>query len=192
MKPRPVTAHPLAALVLLALAACAAQEETEKLVEAPPVMVTPVVARDLVDRVEATGQLVAKAEATIAAQVGGQITAVAAREGEAHQGGEDEEGAGSVEHDVEEGSRPRDPLANSPPEAGPPKLCNCRRWALPSSEFLCEGDCLEHALCLVDGFLVLCVRLGISHQPGAALHINFPVLDGRRTDSDTGIEVAVV
>ena len=49
---------------------------------APPVMVTRVVVRDVVDRVSATGQLVAKAEASIAAQVSGQITAIRVEEGD--------------------------------------------------------------------------------------------------------------
>ena len=49
----------------------------------PPVMVERATAHVLVDGVEATGQLLAKAEATVAAQVAGEITAVAADEGAA-------------------------------------------------------------------------------------------------------------
>ncbi len=50
---------------------------------APPVMVARVVVRDVVDRISATGQLVAKAEASIAAQISGQITAIGVEEGDA-------------------------------------------------------------------------------------------------------------
>ena len=44
--------------------------------------------RDVVDRIQATGQLTAKAEATIAAQVDGQITEIRAREGDAVEAGD--------------------------------------------------------------------------------------------------------
>ena len=47
----------------------------------PPVMVEPVVRRDVYDRIGATGELIAKAEATIAAQVAGLVTEIRAREG---------------------------------------------------------------------------------------------------------------
>ena len=50
---------------------------------APPVMVVRVVVRDVVDRITATGQLVAKAEATIAAQIAGQVTGISVEEGDA-------------------------------------------------------------------------------------------------------------
>ena len=50
---------------------------------APPVMVARVVVRDVVDRITATGQLVAKAEATIAAQIPGQVTGISVEEGDA-------------------------------------------------------------------------------------------------------------
>jgi membrane fusion protein (multidrug efflux system) len=46
-------------------------------------MVETVLVRDIVDRIEATGQLVAKAEATVAAQVAGQVTSIAVEEGDA-------------------------------------------------------------------------------------------------------------
>jgi membrane fusion protein (multidrug efflux system) len=49
----------------------------------PPVMVESVVRRDVFDRIEATGQLIAKAEATLAAQVAGLVTEIRAREGAA-------------------------------------------------------------------------------------------------------------
>lgn len=50
---------------------------------APPVMVARVVVRDVMDRITATGQLVAKAEASIAAQISGQITDIVVEEGDA-------------------------------------------------------------------------------------------------------------
>lgn len=53
----------------------------------PPVMVTSVESRDVVDRIQATGQLTAKASATIAAQVRGQVTEIRSREGEAVEAG---------------------------------------------------------------------------------------------------------
>jgi membrane fusion protein (multidrug efflux system) len=53
----------------------------------PPVMVVPVQQRDVVDRIRATGQLKAKAEATVAAQVKGQVTEIPVLEGEAVEGG---------------------------------------------------------------------------------------------------------
>jgi len=49
---------------------------------APPVMVARVLVRDVVDRIRATGQLVAKADATIAAQIPGQVTAISVEEGD--------------------------------------------------------------------------------------------------------------
>jgi membrane fusion protein (multidrug efflux system) len=48
----------------------------------PPVMVVLSERRDVVDRIRATGQLIAQAEATIAAQVAGQVTEIRVREGE--------------------------------------------------------------------------------------------------------------
>jgi membrane fusion protein (multidrug efflux system) len=45
-------------------------------------MVVPSERRDVVDRIRATGQLMAKAEATIAAQVDGQVTEIRVQEGE--------------------------------------------------------------------------------------------------------------
>jgi len=53
----------------------------------PPVMVVRVEQRDVVDRIRATGQRRAKAEATIAAQVKGQVTEIQAHEGEAVEAG---------------------------------------------------------------------------------------------------------
>ncbi len=79
----------LLALVLAASASLSGcSEETEVLGRSeasPPVMVARVVVRDVVDRITATGQLVAKAEATIAAQIPGQVTGIAVEEGDAVQ-----------------------------------------------------------------------------------------------------------
>lgn len=66
----------------LALPGCGAEEQPKKVVQAPPVLVAPVEVRRVVDAIEATGQLVAKAEATIAAQVEGQVTGILVEEGD--------------------------------------------------------------------------------------------------------------
>ncbi len=47
----------------------------------PPVMVAPVMRRDVFDRIDATGELIAKAEATLAAQVSGIVTEIRTQEG---------------------------------------------------------------------------------------------------------------
>lgn len=62
------------------LAGCTDEVRTE-VVSAPPVMVAPVAVREVVDRIEATGQLLAKSEASVAAQVGGQVTEIHVDEG---------------------------------------------------------------------------------------------------------------
>ena len=68
----------------LFLFACAAEETSAPLAtEAPRVMVEPVRLMDLMDRVEATGQLVAEAEAVVASQVSGEVTAILVEEGQA-------------------------------------------------------------------------------------------------------------
>jgi membrane fusion protein (multidrug efflux system) len=80
---------PAVAVVGLFFLGCA--EDTEppaNLGLAPPVMVSRVVVRDVIDRITATGQLVAKAEATIAAQIPGQVTAISVQEGEAVSAGQ--------------------------------------------------------------------------------------------------------
>jgi membrane fusion protein, multidrug efflux system len=80
----------LAGALLLAaapLAGCGGKLETAQL-KAPPVMVAPVEAHRVVDRIEATGQLLAQAEATVAAQVAGQITQVHVEEGDAVAAGD--------------------------------------------------------------------------------------------------------
>jgi len=65
--------------------ACGGEEAAEPSADAlrPPVMVVPSERRDVVDRIRATGQLIAQSEATIAAQVSGQVTEIDAEEGDA-------------------------------------------------------------------------------------------------------------
>ncbi len=64
----------------LMLAACRGEPEPEE-ASGQPVTLNPVLAMDLVDRIEATGQLLAKERAEIAAEVGGRITEVLIDEG---------------------------------------------------------------------------------------------------------------
>lgn len=66
----------------LALAGCQRAEEVPP-PEPPPVYVEQAAAKDVVDRIDATGQLLAKAEAVVAAQVGGEVTGVEVDEGSA-------------------------------------------------------------------------------------------------------------
>lgn len=84
-----------ALVLVLSLAACggeeAAPEQTGK-----PVVVTPVYLRDLEERIEASGELIAKDRADVAAQVSGEITQVLAEEGDPV-----EEGAVVMEIDPE-------------------------------------------------------------------------------------------
>jgi membrane fusion protein (multidrug efflux system) len=72
----------------LMLQACG-QEESASIpaVLRPPVMVETSQLRDVEDRIRATGQLTAKAEATIAAQVKGQVAEIQVSEGEAVEAG---------------------------------------------------------------------------------------------------------
>lgn len=57
-------------------------------VQAPPVAISPVQLRDLTDRIEATGQLVARDRAKIAAEVSGRITEVVTDEGHPAESGD--------------------------------------------------------------------------------------------------------
>ena len=69
-------------LLLVPLLAFGCKKEVEEVViAAPPVMVAPIVLRDVRDRIEATGQLLARSKANIAAQVGGEITVLHVDEG---------------------------------------------------------------------------------------------------------------
>lgn len=86
---RPGTRVALALVCGLALQGCAQEDPREPTpVLRPPVMVSDVERREVVDSIQATGQLTAKAEATIAAQVDGQITEIPVREGHAVEAGE--------------------------------------------------------------------------------------------------------
>jgi membrane fusion protein (multidrug efflux system) len=69
-------------LLLLGSIGCGEEAKTT-VVQAPPVMVHPVELHDLLDRIEATGQLLARSKARVAAQVGGQITRIRVDEGAA-------------------------------------------------------------------------------------------------------------
>ena len=76
----------LVSLIALLFPACA-EEEKKTVIKAPPVLVVSVMAHDVVDRIEATGQLLAKADAQVAAQVSGEITEITADEGAAVEAG---------------------------------------------------------------------------------------------------------
>ena len=72
----------LAAVLAIALCACS-QEQTRPLVQAPPVATAPVVALDLEERIEASGELVARLHTVIAAEVSGRVTELLRDEGDA-------------------------------------------------------------------------------------------------------------
>ena len=74
----------LALLALVTGTGCGEEARTT-VIEAPPVMVTPVEIRNVLDRIEATGQLLARSQAIVAAQVGGQISKIHIDEGAAVQ-----------------------------------------------------------------------------------------------------------
>lgn len=86
----------LASVLLTLLLAGCREAESPPAVDAPPVMVAPAESLTLVDRIAATGQLLARAEATVAAQVDGEVTGVAVDEGAAVA-----EGDGIIEIDPE-------------------------------------------------------------------------------------------
>jgi membrane fusion protein (multidrug efflux system) len=74
--------------VLIVLAACdPAEDAAAPAITAPPVMVVAVEIRDVSDRIDATGQLVAKAKATIASQVDGEATGILVEEGDSVEQG---------------------------------------------------------------------------------------------------------
>jgi membrane fusion protein (multidrug efflux system) len=79
---------PLLALPLLAGITACGDDDAAPTTGAPPVSVAPVEARDLVDRIAATGELRAKAEATVAAQVPGQVSVVFVEEGDPADSGQ--------------------------------------------------------------------------------------------------------
>lgn len=71
-----------ASLLAFAFLACG-DDDVAETTPARPVVVTPVLVRDLEDRIEASGQLLAKHEADVAAQIEGEITEVLVEEGDA-------------------------------------------------------------------------------------------------------------
>ena len=78
---------PLAVALLAAALGCGGPEQAEG-PQAPPVTVHPVVALDVEDRIEATGQLVAPDHASIAAEVTGRVTEILVEEGAPVRAGE--------------------------------------------------------------------------------------------------------
>jgi membrane fusion protein (multidrug efflux system) len=83
-----VSRRPIAILVAcLLLAGCRAEEKSDAGNGFTPVTLVPVAAVDVVERIEATGQLLAKERAEIAAEVDGQITEVMVDEGAAVEAG---------------------------------------------------------------------------------------------------------
>jgi membrane fusion protein, multidrug efflux system len=74
-----------AAALLLVVLICGGCDRPQEIAEPvpPPVMLAPVELRDVVERIEATGELLATAEAGVAAQVSGQITSIDFDEGAA-------------------------------------------------------------------------------------------------------------
>jgi membrane fusion protein (multidrug efflux system) len=71
------------ALAASLLALACGDDGPTSVIGAPPVLVAPATAHRVIDRIEATGQLLAQAEATVAAQVSGEITSITADEGSA-------------------------------------------------------------------------------------------------------------
>lgn len=79
---RIATTVTLLTLLVLGAAGCG-EEATVEAVPAAPVLVGRVEAHRIEDRIEATGQLLARSQAAVAAQVGGEITRIARDEGDA-------------------------------------------------------------------------------------------------------------
>lgn len=69
-------------VLLLAVLPGCGEDAGPPAVTAPPVMIGEVEAQRVEDRIEATGQLLARSQAAVAAQVGGQVTRVVRDEGE--------------------------------------------------------------------------------------------------------------
>jgi membrane fusion protein (multidrug efflux system) len=76
-----------AALCALGLLACGGDVEEEG-PRATPVTITPVVTMELTERIETTGQLLARDHAEIAAEVSGQVTEIRVEEGSSVRAGE--------------------------------------------------------------------------------------------------------
>jgi membrane fusion protein (multidrug efflux system) len=83
LRARIATTATLVALLAAAVAAGCGGAAPPPAVSAPPVLVGEVEAHRVEDRIEATGQLLARSQAAVAAQVGGQITGIVRDEGEA-------------------------------------------------------------------------------------------------------------
>lgn len=77
----------LLATALLAPLGCS-RDKTSVAIAAPPVMVAPVEAQRIEDHIEATGELLARADAQVASQVQGQVTRIVKDEGSAVAEGE--------------------------------------------------------------------------------------------------------
>lgn len=71
---------PVAVLLVLG---CSADEETTQATPERPAVVTPVATRNFEEQIEASGELLAKNRADVAAQVAGEITEILADEGDA-------------------------------------------------------------------------------------------------------------
>lgn len=71
--------------VFLLVVACGSEEEVKT--TSRPVVLSRVVAMDLVDRIEATGELLAREHARIASEVGGRVTEILVTEGTAVEAG---------------------------------------------------------------------------------------------------------
>ena len=69
--------------VVLLLVACDAADRAEQVTPARPVVVTPVALRDFEEQIQASGELLAKHRAAVAAQVAGEVTEILADEGAA-------------------------------------------------------------------------------------------------------------
>jgi membrane fusion protein (multidrug efflux system) len=72
----------------VALAAACSEKAPPPEIALPPVMLHEVSVQDVSDRIEATGQLLARSEAVVAAQVGGEITRIHVDEGTAVERGQ--------------------------------------------------------------------------------------------------------
>ena len=73
--------------VLLAGFLSCSSEERRRVVSAPPVATVPVLVIDLEDRIEASGELIARQHAQIASEVSGRITQIVLDEGSATEAG---------------------------------------------------------------------------------------------------------
>ena len=75
-------------VAVLAFAACGEADRAEEVTPARPAVVTPVSVRDFEDHIEASGELLAKNRAAVAAQVAGEITEIILDEGDTVEEGQ--------------------------------------------------------------------------------------------------------